>query len=228
MLDRALVVTLPPIPEERRRDEATFWRDFEAARAGILGGLLNAVSVGLRCVERVHLERKPRMADFAVCSVATEGACPWRGGTFLRVYTRNRQGATEAVLEGDCVGDLARALVNEAPHRWEGTASELLAELNRVTSSEIKRRKDWFSRPRQVSDALRRLAPNLRKTGLEVTLPGKHNREPGTGRRIIVLERTETRGAADPDENRASTRHLDGVQVVRDECDASDASNSRQ
>ncbi len=87
--------------------------------------------------------------------------------------------------------DVVRALVKEAPHTWKGTASDLLALLNQRTHEEVKRRKDWFSRPRQISDALRRLAPSLRRTRVEVTLPDRNNREPGTGRRVITLGRTE-------------------------------------
>ncbi len=86
------------------------------------------------------------------------------------------------------MADVVRALVEKAPHRWEGTATDLLTELNQRTSEAIKRRKDWFSRPRQISDAMRRLAPSLRKGAIEVTLPDKHNREPGTGRRLITVE----------------------------------------
>jgi hypothetical protein len=32
LLDRGLIVTLPPIPEEKRKPEAELWRDFEKAR----------------------------------------------------------------------------------------------------------------------------------------------------------------------------------------------------
>ena len=163
----------------------------------------------------------------------------------MRVYTGNRQNAIEATLEGDPVVDVVRALVEKAPHQWEGTAGDLLAELNQRTPEELKRRKDWFSRPREISDALRRLAPSLRKTAIEVTLPGKHNREPGTGRRVITLARTEPEktGPAASHASRASqTTELQGnvrdadrvaspgasrpetpVSGVCDACDARDA-----
>ena len=32
LLDRAIVIILPPIPEHARRDEATFWQEFDRAR----------------------------------------------------------------------------------------------------------------------------------------------------------------------------------------------------
>ena len=181
LLDRAIVITLPPIPEHARRDEGTFWQEFDRARPRILGALLDAVSCGLRRLPEVQLDRKPRMADFAMGSVAVEPACPWPEGTFLKAYARNRQGAVEATLDGDPVADVIRAI---AP--WSGTASELLVELTKRTSETITKRKNWFSRPRQVSDALRRLAPGLRKVGIEVTFA----RQAHTGRRLVFVEKS--------------------------------------
>ena len=153
LIDRAIVVTLPVIEDRERRGEDDFWRAFDAARPRMLGALLDAVSCGLRRLPHVQLARKPRMADFAKWSVAVEPACPWSEGTFLLAYERNRQGAVEATLDGDPVADVVEAI---AP--WSGTASELLAELANRTSDNITQRRGWFSRPRQVSDTLRRLA----------------------------------------------------------------------
>jgi len=164
LLDRGLVITMPPIPDEARKDEATFWQEFDLARPRIVGALLDAVSCGLRRLPTVHLERKPRMADFAMWSVAVEPECPWPDGTFLEAYAGNRQGAVEATLDGDPVADVVRAL---AP--WSGTATALLTELNKRSPENVTKRKDWFARPRQVSDALRRLCPALRRVGVDVT-----------------------------------------------------------
>ena len=183
LLDRAIVDTLPPIPEEHRKDEATFWSEFDQARPRILGALLDAVSCGLRRGPDMHLERKPRMADFAVWGVAVEPACPWPAGTFLRVYAGNRQNAVETILDGDPVAEMVQKL---AP--WTGTASEFLAELTTRTPASITMRKDWFVKPRQVSDALRRLAPSLRRTGIEVTFHKHgHNRT-----RLIEIARAQS------------------------------------
>ena len=159
-------------------------RGFDRARPRILGALLDAVACGLRTLPHVMLKCKPRMADFALWSVAVEPACPWPGGTFLDAYARNRQGAVEVTLDGDPVADAARAI---AP--WSGTATELLVELNKRTPENITRRKDWFSRSRQVSNALRRLAPGLRRVGVEVTFA----RQAHTGRRLICVEKAGSR-----------------------------------
>jgi hypothetical protein len=181
LLDRAIVLTLPPIPEERRRDEATFWKAFTAAQPQLLGALLDATVVGLHRVGDVHLKCKPRMADFAIWSTAVEPACPWPEGTFLRVYAGNRQGAIEATLDGDPVADVVQMILP-----WEGIATEFLKKLNELTSESITKRKEWFSQPRQVADALRRLAPGLRRMGIEVSFL----RAPHTGRRVIRIEKT--------------------------------------
>src|SRR5882724_10431492 len=47
LADRAIVLTLPPISEGQRRPEAELWANFERARAGILGSLLDVMAHGL-------------------------------------------------------------------------------------------------------------------------------------------------------------------------------------
>jgi hypothetical protein len=44
LLDRALIVTLPPIPDEERKPEAELWGEFEQSRPAILASLFDAVS----------------------------------------------------------------------------------------------------------------------------------------------------------------------------------------
>ncbi len=166
LLDRAIVITLPTIPEHRRQDESTFWLAFGRAHPHILGALLDAIAVGLQRLPTVLLQRKPRMADFALWAVATEPACPWLEGMFLRAYERNRHGAVDDLLEGDPVVDLVRTICP-----WTGTATALLQLANDTLPDIVTRRKDWFTKPRQIADALRRLAPALRGRGIDVTFP---------------------------------------------------------
>jgi hypothetical protein len=66
LADRAVFLTLEPIPEERRRTEAELWAAFEAERPRILGVLLDAVVEGLKLLPETHLPKLPRMADFAL------------------------------------------------------------------------------------------------------------------------------------------------------------------
>ena len=85
LADRAIFLTLDPIPEDRRRSEKELWVAFDQARPQILGALLDAVSFGLRRLSDTRLERLPRMADFALWATACEGAL-WDEGTFWQAY----------------------------------------------------------------------------------------------------------------------------------------------
>jgi hypothetical protein len=85
LADRAIVLTLPPISDAQRRPEAELWADFERARHGILGALLDIVAHGLARSRDVRLTSMPRMADFALWASACETAL-WPVGTVTRAY----------------------------------------------------------------------------------------------------------------------------------------------
>lgn len=183
-LERSIVIYLPEISDTDRQEEERFWADFEAARPRILGGLLDAVHGALRQAGSVHLEKKPRMADFAVWATAAEASLGLNAGDFMRAYADNRGVANDIALEFSPVApEISRFL--QGTDAWEGTAGELLVELDARAGDELRRRRNWPKSPRGLSGALRRLAPNLRSTGISVTFPP---REAGTGRRLIKLE----------------------------------------
>jgi hypothetical protein len=175
LLDRAVTLTLGEIPEENRRDEDELWRAFERVRPRVLGALLDAVSRALKGLPGVKLARKPRMADFALWSVAAAPALSWTGQDFLDAYAKNRGQANAQALEGSLVTPaIFRLMDNRA--KWAGTVKELLDELNASSADEQTRKQDgWPKRPRGLSGELRRLAPNLRREKLDVSF-GKRTR----------------------------------------------------
>lgn len=163
LVDRALLLTLPAIPDERRRPTAAFWRDFDAAAPRLLGALLDAASTALRHVGTVQIERLPRMADFAQWIVAAELALGWPAGRFLEAYTGNRTDADELALDASPVGPLIRELAKDS---WIGTATELRDALNGRAPETLQRSSAWPRNARALSAALRRVAPNLRAVGV--------------------------------------------------------------
>ncbi|MGB9866937.1 MAG: bifunctional DNA primase/polymerase [Bacillota bacterium] len=178
--DRAIIITLPPIPEHERREEGDLWQAFEADHLYILGALLDAVSVALREVSSVRLGRLPRMADFARWVVAAETALPWPVGTFIEAYAVNRQAAAEAGLTDN---PLAQAIMAAAQAGgWRGTATELLQRLSQEVDEHIRRTKAWPASPRALSNRLRRLASTLRTVGVEVDFVREAH-----GRRAVLL-----------------------------------------
>ena len=169
--ERSLLVSLPSILDEERREENAFWAEFEAARPRIFGALLGAVSAALRGAEDVRLERKPRMADFAVRATAMEGYFGWGPGSFVEVYAGNRRGASETLLDNEPVYDAIKSLLRaqevRGEEQWSGTATQLLGTLGLYADDDIKRSRAWPGGPQALSRKMRRLAPALRSAGIE-------------------------------------------------------------
>src|SRR4029453_2309656 len=89
------------------------------------GALLDIVSTALQHLPTTTLNRKPRMADFALWSCAAAEACGWTAQDFLDAYQGVREAVHDLTLEASPVGPLVRDFAQQH-HPWEGTASELL------------------------------------------------------------------------------------------------------
>jgi len=192
LADRAIFLTLEPIPEERRRPEKALWDEFNAARPQLLGTLIDAVSHGLRRLPDTRLDRLPRMADFALWATACETAL-WTAGTFGAAYAGNRDEAVDSVIEADPVGSAVRSLMG-ARTEWTGTASDLLGALAEEVGEKVRKSNDWPSSPRALSGRVRRAATFLRKVGVDITF----EREGRARTRTIRIARKPERAAARP------------------------------
>jgi hypothetical protein len=158
--DRAIFLTLPPIANEHRRPESELWREFEIARPRILGALLDAAVHGLRAMGRVHVDRLPRMADFALWATACETAL-WPAGTFARAYAANRRAAIESIIEADPVATCVRALMVDRT-MWTGSASDLLGLCAESIRADVSSSTSWTKNPRALAGRLRRAQTFLR------------------------------------------------------------------
>lgn len=186
LLDRAITLYLPTMPDDQRQDEKDFWRDVEQARPQILGALLDIVSTALRRLPSTSLARKPRMADFALWACVAADACGWTAQDFLGAYQGVREAVHDLTLEASPVGPLVRDFAQQH-NLWEGTASELLAALETlaresVTAADVTKQKSWPKNGRALSNVLRRLTPTLRAVGVDVAF----DREPDQRRRRFI------------------------------------------
>jgi hypothetical protein len=187
LLDRSLIVTLPAIPEDRRRPESEIWREFDEAKPRMLGTLCDAVSTALRNLPSTKLARLPRMADFALWATAAETGVGLQPGDFINAYSSNRTAGNELALESSPIGKAAVDFVKDHSY-WTGSASDLLTELEQVADDHIRRQKGWPQSSRTLSGILKRLAPNLRVVGVDVefgsTGRGNEKRRNVTIRRV--------------------------------------------
>ncbi len=184
LADRALFLTLEPIPEEGRRPEQELWAAFEAERPRILGVLLDAVVEGLKRLPETQLEKLPRMADFALWATACETAL-WPAGTFWSAYCDNRDEAVENVIDADSVATAVRAIMATRTE-WTGTASDLLGNLAEVAGERVAKSRTWPGNPKALANRLRRAATFLRKVGIEISF----RREGRARSRTILITTT--------------------------------------
>ncbi len=198
LLDRAILVYLPRIPDEQRRTEQAFWQAFDQAQPRILGALLAVVSRALKKLPETKLEKLPRMADFALWVTAAEEALGWQPAAFIKAYSQNRRDANDLSLEASPVAEAILAFMSSL-QQWSGTSTELLAELNQHADEEKRKPNErnglWPTSARLLSNALRRLAPNLKVAGIEITFVKIK------GTRTVQLEK---RGNSSPSPSPAS------------------------
>ncbi|MBW1976102.1 MAG: hypothetical protein JRI45_11150 [Deltaproteobacteria bacterium] len=184
LLDRAIVLDLPIIPEHKRQSERKFWSSFERDRPYILGALFDAVATGLRNLPDVSAQDLPRMGDFAEWILACK---PAPQGDFMAAFYGNRGEAVQNTLEASLVAQGITRLLKEE-ESWQGTATELLNLLCSYMTEEERRRKSWPKAANVLSNQLKRIAPLLRQQGIEV----EWDRLPGTRKRIIRLGMQKT------------------------------------
>jgi hypothetical protein len=177
LLDRALIINLPPIPRDKRRLDRVLEAEVEAMKPAVLGALFSAVSAGLIKRDSVVLEGKPRMADFAEWAVATEEALGGKRGSFLAAYGASQEDAVETALESwPVVEPLASFALNYPSEEkaWFDSATKLLEELNERVGDDVKRSRDWPKQPNKLTEQLNRLAPSLEEIGVFVVRSGTH------------------------------------------------------
>ncbi len=184
LLDRCVFIRLPSISESKRKDEESFWAEFHEAQPRILSGLLDAVAVALKNHPHVKLEYNPRMADFARWVVAAEPELGWEPGSFLKAYASNRASAVQMGLEASAVAQAIETMTETVPE-WQGTATELLDQLDKVASEKVLRMKEWPKSPSVLANKLRRLGPAMRAIGTEIYF----DREGHKRKRIIEIRK---------------------------------------
>ena len=185
LIDRAIVITLPTIPENARRQDRTLWEQVTAIRPAVLGALLTALQSAVGTYDRIVLPSLPRMADFAVWVTAAESGLNWKSGTFLRAYRHNRSESNELGFEASPIASHIRALMDSKP-RWEGTAKDLLEWIRSELSEVEQRARAMPQTPQAIRNHLKRLAPALRTIQIELIFGQRKAR---TGQRLITIEK---------------------------------------
>lgn len=184
LLERSLLVELRTIDESQRLTDEELTAKLEQARGRIFGALLTALSKTLKALPNVEVDRLPRMADFAKFAIAAETALDLPVGSFLRVYTGNRQEAHETAVESSPVAVAIMRLMQDRDH-WQGTPTELLQALEALVDEKTTKKRGWAGNANALGKALPRIASDLRGIGLDVIRPPR-----GSRNRWVRIEKT--------------------------------------
>lgn len=183
LIDRAVRLTLPTIPEHRRQTEKDIWSAFEKLRPAILGAFLDAVSAALRNEADVRFTRLPRMADSVSWVVAAEPACPWPSGSFIAAFDDQRDDADSYVIEASLIAKAVSDRI-EVSGQVDGTATEILNLLSAGMDEQALKRPDWPKGAPALGTKLREVAPSLRRLGIEILFNRDGRRRTITIRKI--------------------------------------------
>lgn len=205
--ERLLPIDLDRIPDEARTEEGHLWPAWTKAHPRILGALLDLAASVARVLPSLHLESKPRMADFARILAAVDTVLGTQG---LTRYLRK-----QGTLATESLGDdafIAAIVEKFAGKTFTGTSADLLAA---ITPAEPP--KDWPATARQVTTRLRRQAPVMRKAKWTVDDDKGANRRNAVSWAISPPREAESGASRDSSSSRTPA----------DASDASDASDAR-
>lgn len=209
LLSRSLLVELPRLPEDQVRTDRDLWRCFQGLLPLILGGLLDAAAASLANLDSIKLSTLPRMADHVVWVAAAESALGWAPGTYQASYASSRQDATDAALEASPLSPYLEA-VADGNRR---TATELHEQLEQLAGESVTKQRGWPSNATQLSSHLKRLAPDLRRIGIEVDRASEGRG--GSRRKTICLRRDpRTSDPSDPSDPTALQSQIAGSHGV--------------
>ena len=176
LLDRTILFELERIPNEARKEERAIWNEFENDRAYIVGGIFNTLVQTLKVYPEIRLDKLNRMADFTRWGAAISEALGYNQQDFLNAYSRNILRQSEEAVLNNPVAYSIRQFMNDKTE-WEGTAHQLLNELERIAPQfRINTRdNDWPKAPNALARRINEVIPNLehyqiyiiRKRGVE-------------------------------------------------------------
>lgn len=211
-LDRSAMTYFERISDSERAEESVVDAIFQEMRPHLLGKIFDTLVKALQIKLTVKLDKKPRMADFAVWGVAIAKAL---GGeyedkfldAYYEILERQNVDAVEATLIGPA---LVRWYNNEKPstdkdndgmldqkksyYYWEGTPETLLRMLTDSAPSfgiDVKS-KEWPKKTHTFTRKLRPIIPDLRQAyKLDIIISrdttGEHTTKNSTWIRIAKI-----------------------------------------
>ena len=167
LLDRAIIIDMERISPMGRKDEATFWSDFEKDRPHILGGMFKILSEAMRIYPELPQIQLTRMADFCKWGYAIAEALGIAGDDFLKHYNKNINVANNEAIDNSPVA-LAVIVLMTGKENYENTMTAFLKDMEekaKVAGIE-KAVGAWPKAANQIKKHLNLIKTNLNNLGI--------------------------------------------------------------
>jgi hypothetical protein len=187
LLSRGLIIKYNTIPDKYLRDILEVKAKFNKMLPQLLGFLFDIMVKVLRYKKTHHdvirdIKPSPRMVDFAQVAELALRFIGYKKNQFIDAYNENVNLQTEAAIDGNPLGIAIKAFMSDKK-KWNGTASDLLAELEFLANELTIDTRDelWPKAPHALSRRLTEMEGHLKnlKSGSIVlqryTLDTKNN-----------------------------------------------------
>jgi hypothetical protein len=180
LADRAINLTLPPIPKSARLLEADVHAQFEASKSAIFTGLLDAYTGALSELPNIVIKDPPRMIEFSYLGEALCRYFGWKQ-TFDTEYQQMRARLLLESAQGSPVIVAISEMTTTAkqPNVFKGTFKQLLERLDDFKPESYE---GWPKFPKRLSEQIARHTPGLAEMGVKIDHLG-HSRD---GNRIRI------------------------------------------
>lgn len=197
LLDRAIIFTLEPLAQNKRKSEADLNKDFNNDKAKIFTGYLNVLSKALSYYPEIKEKFKnlQRLADFNLYGCAIAKALGKTPEDFISAYAEKVTQQTEEALNADPValailkfcskevkGNIKTTLDGQLKDCWEGQPSDLYVKVSNYAQqlgTDIKSKK-WPKSANALTRRINAVSAALKAIGVEI------ESTPGTPRKINI------------------------------------------
>jgi len=183
LLERSLLISLPMITPENRREEQKLLQEFSETKPLLFGAILDGVVGCLRLAPALPLRRLPRMADayrYAAGVAVHLGHTPEQ---FSETFFTNTQRQNKEAIDAS---PIAQVLVEFMTDRadWLGSSTELFSSLIPLAET-LKVAKGFPKNPNWLWRKIAPLQTNLLACGISIT------RSEEAKNSVITLEKRE-------------------------------------
>jgi len=175
LAERAFIINLPPITNKNRISESELWNKFRTDKRLFLGCLLEGLASGLKHYKTLVLDEKPRMADMAQWVTACEVGIDFKGD-FMDAHKQNQLQAIELSIEASPIGNVIMVLMEDR-QKWIGKPTELFNVLTDMAGVRVANSRAFPASLKGMNNIIKRLTPNFRKLGIEITKRNDNGRE---------------------------------------------------